>query len=75
MNITELLVSSFEHIIGPLSISYANGQEWEDRRKWLYESLKGENLESCTPVFTKVSIKLMAVSYLQHETNLDKLLF
>lgn len=52
--ISEQLVPLFEPITGPLSIVYANGQEWEDRRKWLYESLKGTILESYIPIFTKV---------------------
>ena len=48
----------FEPVTGPLSIMYANGQEWEDRRKWIYDSLKGPILESYVPIFTKVNIWL-----------------
>ena len=54
MNIVEQLMPLFEPITGPHSIVYANGQEWEDRKKWIYESLKGVTLESYIPIFTKV---------------------
>ena len=47
-------MSLFEPVVGPQSINYANGEEWEDRRKWLYESLKGTSLESYIPKFVKV---------------------
>ena len=52
----EDLVPLFEPVTGPLSIVYANGEEWEDRRKWLYESLKGTSLESYMPMFIKVRV-------------------
>ncbi|XP_065890917.1 cytochrome P450 20A1-like isoform X2 [Dysidea avara] len=49
------LMSLFEPVVGPQSILYANGEEWEDRRKWLYESLKGTSLESYIPMFVKIA--------------------
>ena len=52
---TEMLFTLFEPLITADSIQYANGQEWEDRRKWLYESLKGTFLEGYVPIFVKVS--------------------
>ena len=52
--LTELLFTLFEPLVGPSSIQYANGQEWEDRRKWLYESLKGPFLEGYVSHFVKV---------------------
>ena len=52
--ITGLLFTLFEPLIGN-SIQYANGQDWEDRRKWLYESLKGSYLESYVSHFVKVN--------------------
>jgi len=48
------LTPMFEPVTGPLSIVYTNGEEWEDRRKWLYKSLKGTSLESYIPIFIKV---------------------
>ena len=60
--ITELLFTMFEPLIGSDSIQYANGQDWEDRRKWLYESLKGKFLESYVSHFVKVT-KTMRSSY------------
>jgi len=54
---TELLFTLFEPLITADSIQYANGQEWEDRRKWLYESLKGTFLEGYMPIFVKVSYR------------------
>ena len=44
----------FEPLIGASSIQYANGEDWEDRRKWLYESLKGSYLESYISHFVEV---------------------
>ena len=44
--ITELLFTLIEPLVGPSSIQFANGQDWEDRRKWLYDSFKGPHLES-----------------------------
>ena len=38
---------------------YTNGQEWEDRRKWVYESLKGIALKSYISIFIKVKIMLI----------------
>ena len=58
MYFSEQLFSLFEPITGPLSIMYANGQEWEDRRKWIYDSLKGPVLESYIPIFIKVNVRL-----------------
>ena len=52
--ITELLFALFEPVIGSNSIQYANGQDWEDRRKWLYESFRGRFLESYVSRFVKV---------------------
>ncbi|XP_065890921.1 cytochrome P450 20A1-like isoform X4 [Dysidea avara] len=54
-NRPKALVPLFEPITGPLSIVYANGEEWEDRRKWLYKSLKGMSLESYIPMFIKIA--------------------
>ena len=52
--VAELLFSLFEPLIGASSIQYANGEDWEDRRKWLYESLRGSCLESYISHFVKV---------------------
>ena len=40
--------------MGPLSIAFANGHEWEERKKWIYESLRGITLENYIPIFIKV---------------------
>ena len=61
--ITELLFTLFEPLIGSNSIQYANGQDWEDRRKWLYESLKGPYLESYVPHFVKVCVCVCVCVY------------
>ena len=61
---SEQLFLLFEPITGPLSIVYANGQEWEDRRKWLHDSLKGPILESYIPIFTKVNIWLYLYTHI-----------
>ena len=49
------MIEQFEALLTADSIEFANGQEWEDRRKWLYESLKGKFLEGYLPIFVKVS--------------------
>ncbi|XP_065889636.1 cytochrome P450 20A1-like [Dysidea avara] len=54
-NRPKLLFTLFEPLITADSIQYANGQEWEDRRKWLYESLKGTFLEGYVPIFVKIA--------------------
>jgi len=46
----------FEPVTGPETIGYANGEEWEDRRKWVYEPLKGMPLISYMPTFVEVSV-------------------
>ena len=52
--ILELLFTLFEPMIGPSSIQYANGLDWEERRKWLYPTLRGKSLEDYIPIFIKV---------------------
>ena len=54
LNISEHMHLMLESIQGPLSITFANGQDWEERRKWLYGTLQGTILESYIPIFTKV---------------------
>jgi len=49
-----MLFALFEPLFGPHSIAYANGQDWEDRRKWLYEPFKGPYLESYVSHFVEV---------------------
>ena len=49
------MIEQFEALLTADSIEFASGQDWEDRRKWLYESLKGTFLEGCVPIFVKVS--------------------
>ena len=52
--ILELLFTLFEPLIGSNSIQYANGLDWEERRKWLYPTLRGKSLEDYIPIFIKV---------------------
>ena len=52
--IIELLFTMLEPLIGASSIQFANGEDWENRRKWLYESLKGSYLESYISYFVQV---------------------
>ena len=56
MFLTELLHMLFEPLFGLNSMQFVNGQDWEDRRKWLYESFKGSFLESYIPHFVKVHV-------------------
>ena len=44
----------FEPVTGPETIGYANGEEWEERRKWVYDPLKGMPLLSYMPTFVEV---------------------
>jgi len=45
----------FEPILGLQSISYSNGEEWVERKKWVFKSLKGAFLEGYIPIFIDVS--------------------
>ncbi|XP_065913881.1 cytochrome P450 20A1-like isoform X2 [Dysidea avara] len=49
------LFTLLEPIITSQSIQFANGQDWEDRRRWLYEAFKGPALESYIPIFVKIA--------------------
>ena len=52
---TEVLFEGFEPLIGPASVQYANDEDWLQRRKWLYPTLKGEDLKSYFPHFVKIA--------------------
>lgn len=52
----------FEPVTGPETIGYTNGEEWEGRRKWVYDPLKGTPLESYMPTFVKVNCVLIVFS-------------
>ena len=45
----------FEPLIGAASIQYANDEDWLQRKKWLYPTLKGEDLKSYFPHFVKIA--------------------
>ena len=45
----------FEPLIGGASIQYANDEDWLQRKKWLYPTLKGEDLKSYFPHFVKIA--------------------
>lgn len=42
-------------MIGPASIQYANGLDWEERRKTLYPTLRDDFLESYVPHFLQIA--------------------
>lgn len=42
-------------MIGPASIQYANGLDWEERRKTLYPTLRDDFLESYIPIFLHIA--------------------
>ncbi len=50
----EILYTLFEPLIGESSIQYANGLDWEERRKALYPTLRDECLEGYIPCFIRV---------------------
>ncbi|XP_065889639.1 cytochrome P450 20A1-like isoform X3 [Dysidea avara] len=54
-NRPKLMIEEFEALLTADSIEFANGQDWEDRRKWLHESLKGTFLEGYVPIFVKIA--------------------
>ena len=43
-----------EPLIGSGSIQYANGADWEERRKALYHTLRGEYLDTYYPTFLQI---------------------
>jgi len=45
----------FEPVTGSETVGYANGEEWEERRKWTYNPLKGMPLISYMPTFVEVN--------------------
>ena len=51
----EELYKELEPLIGPASIQYANDEDWLQRKKWLYHTLKGEDLKSYLPHFVKIA--------------------
>ena len=53
----ETLFALLEPLIGPASIQYANGADWEERRKALYHTLRGEHLDTYYPSFLKIAQK------------------
>lgn len=55
--LAEALFALFEPLIGPASIQYANGADWEARRKALYHTLKGEYLDTYYPTFVQIGDK------------------
>lgn len=53
--ISELLFTLFEPLITEHSIQYANGLDWEERRKAMYPTLRDKCLEDYIPCFINVS--------------------
>ena len=49
------LFKGFEPLVGAASIQYANDDDWEQRSKCLYHTLKGEDLKSYFPQFVKIA--------------------
>ncbi len=50
-----LLFKGFEPLIGAASIQYANDEDWDQRQKCLYKTLKGEELKDYFPKFVKIA--------------------
>ena len=50
-----LFFKSFTPLIGESSIQFANGTDWENRRKYLYGVFKGDDLLSYFPYFVKIA--------------------
>ena len=48
------LFALMEPLIGSSSIQYANGADWEERRKALYHTLRGEYLDNYYPTFLQI---------------------
>ena len=46
---------AFEPLIGSTSIEYANDDEWEQRQRCVYHTLKGKELKEYFPVFVKIA--------------------
>ncbi len=49
-----LLFKGFEPLIGAANIQYANDEDWDQRQKCLYKTLKGEELKDYFPKFVKI---------------------
>ena len=49
------LFKGYEPLIGPSSIQFANGADWEQRAKYLYHTLREEELRSYFPHFVKIA--------------------
>ena len=65
------LFAAFIPLFGECSIQYANGTDWEDRRKCLYRVFKGESLLSYFRHFIQIakvncSLPLSFLSYLSY---------
>lgn len=45
----------FEPLIGSASIQYANDEDWDQRQKCLYKTLKGEELKAYFPIFVTIA--------------------
>ena len=59
----ELLFILFEPLIGKSCIQYANGLDWEERRKALYPTLRDECLENYIDCFIKVRTTHITFNY------------
>ena len=50
-----LLFKMFQPLIGSASIQYANDEDWDQRQKCLYKTLKGEDLKAYFPKFVTIA--------------------
>ena len=50
-----LLFKGCEPLIGAASIQYANGEDWDQRQKCLYKTLKGEDLKEYFSTFVRIA--------------------
>ena len=51
---TAELFKGFEPLTGSASIQFANGEDWEKRRKCLFPTLLGEDLKDYFPIFVDI---------------------
>ena len=51
-----MLFKGFEPLIGAANIQYANDEDWDQRQKCFYKTLKGEDLKEYFPIFVKIAL-------------------
>ena len=52
--LSAILFEGYKPLAGSASIQFANGDDWEARRKCLFPSLLGDNLKGYGPIFVEI---------------------